>query len=100
MLLLFGIDILSVIVNSQILSTLTDVSLDNEFCRVMQRYWTFMAVKVAAHGCAYFASKDINLGIDSSGEWAWITQEGRLQLINNSTDILEEEKAILLSQDA
>ena len=97
--MLFGIDILNMTVNSQILSILTDVSLYHEFCRIIKRYWTFMAVKFALMGCVYFASKGINFGIDSSEEWAWITQEGRLPLINNSTDLLEEEKVILLSQD-
>ena len=98
MLLLFGIDILSIIVNSQILSKLTDVKLYPELCRIMKGYWKLMAVIFALNSCAYFATTDINLGLDSTGEWAWINQEGRLQLINNSIYLSDEEKAILLSQ--
>ena len=98
MLLLFGIDIVSMIVNSKILSKFTDVSLYEELCRTMKRYWIFVAVRCAATSCIYFGSNDINLGIDPTGEWGWISQEGWLQLIHNTTDLLDEEKAILLSQ--
>ena len=98
MLLLFGIDILSLIVNSQILSRLTDVNLYEKSCETMKRYWTFMAIKFALYSFTHFATKDINLGMDTTGEWGWTTQEGRIQLINNSTDLTDEEKTILLSQ--
>ena len=96
MLLLFGIDILSVIVNFKILSKWTGIDLYEEFCMTMKRYWTVMAVKFAFNSCLYFGSKDVNFGVES--EWGWITQEGWIQLINNTSDIPDEEKAILLAQ--
>ena len=99
MLLLFGIDILCVILNSQILSTLTDVALYQEFCWTMKRYWKFMVVRLAWNSIGYFLTRDINMGVDLTGEFAWITQEGRVQLIRNSVDLLDDEKAMLLSQE-
>ena len=44
-----------------------------------------------------FATKDINLGMDSTGEWNWITNDGRVSFINGSTDLSNEEKALLLN---
>ena len=42
----------------------------------------------------FFASKDVNLGIDSSGKFEWITSEGRRNLIQNATYRDEEEKSM------
>ena len=43
-----------------------------------------------------YANRDINLGLDTTGEFGWITKEGRIQLIINSTDLSQEEKDLLL----
>ena len=83
------------IIYFQILSKLTGIDLYEELRKTMKRYWTVIAVKFAICSCGYFASKDVNLGVES--EWGWITQEGWVQLINNTTDIPDEEKAILLA---
>ena len=97
MLLLFGVDALSVLVNSFILSTLMSVSLFQECCRIMKRYWHFIAAKFALNMITLFAARDVNLGMDSTGEWNWITNVGRIDLINNSTDLPIEEKSLLLN---
>ena len=39
----------------------------------------------------YFVSIDVNFGADSSGKFEWITPEGRLNLIYNSTHFTAEE---------
>ena len=96
MLLLFGVDTISVIVNSLILKTLADIDLFQEFCRIMKNYWFVFAVRFGQIMCTQYATKDINLGMDFTGEFEWITKEGRLQLIVNSTELSEEEKAQLL----
>ena len=97
MLLLFGFDALCVLVNSFILSSLTDVSLLRECCRILKRYWHFISVKFTLKLILIFATKDINLGMDSTGKWNWITNEGRVRLINGSTVVSNEEKALLLN---
>ena len=97
MLVLFGFDALCVLANSFILSIWTDVSLLRECSRILNRYWQFISVKFARSMIIWFASKDINLGMDSTGEWNWITKDGRDSLINGSTVLSNEEKALLLN---
>ena len=45
---------------------------------------------------AYFIGSDINLGMDSSGAFRWITDNGRFGLIHESDYLTDEEKSILL----
>ena len=97
MLLLFGVDAFSVIVNSFILSTLSSVNLFRECCRIMKIYWHFIVVKFSFQMMIMFLTKDINLGMDLTGEWNWITNDGRIGLISNSTDLSIEEKSLLLN---
>ena len=85
MLLLFGADTFSVLVNFVMLSTLTNVDLFREFCRIMDRYWYFIAIEFA-------------MNMDSTGEFNWITNDGRISLINGSTDLSYDEKIMLLNQ--
>ena len=95
MILLFGVDVLSSLINSFVLSSFTNVSLFQEFCRIMKKYWHFFAVKFATNMYMMFATKDINLGMDSTGEFNWITNHGRIELINSSTELSPEEKTLL-----
>ena len=44
-----------------------------------------------------FATKDINLGMDSTGEFNWITNNGRIKLINGSIELSDEERTLLLN---
>ena len=97
MLLLFGVDILSMLVNSFTLSTLTNVTLFRECIRIMKRYWHYIAIKFAVNMISMFATKDINIGMDLTGEFKWITNEGRMDMINCSTDLSHKEKLLLLN---
>ena len=96
MLLLFGVDVLSMLANSVILSYLTNVILFREFCRIMKKYWHFIAMRFAFKLIQMFSTKDINLGMDATGEFNWITNSGRISLINSSTDLSYDEKSLLL----
>ena len=42
-----------------------------------------------------FATKDINIGMDLTGEFDWITDKGRINMINASTELSHEEKVLL-----
>ena len=97
MLLLFGVDAFSVLVNSFLLSILANVKFYRECCRIMKKYWHLMAVQFSIKMMVAFATKDINLGMDPTGEWNWITNDGRISLINNSIDLSNEEKYLLLN---
>ena len=96
MLLLFVVDTISVMINSFILGKLTDVNLFQEFCLILKKYWIFIAIRMGANMCVQYSTNDINLGMDSTGDFEWITNKGRFQLISNSTDLSEEEKAMLV----
>ena len=85
MILLFGVDALSAWVNTLILSTFTKLSFFQECCRIMERYWYFIAVKFALKLTTMLATKEINLGMDATGQWNWITNDGRINLINGSS---------------
>ena len=98
MFLLLGVDILSVLVNFFILSATASVDLFREICRIMKSYWHFIAVKFAEKMCLMFLIRDINLGMDTTGAFNWITNNGRTILINGSTDLSHEEKFMLLNQ--
>ena len=87
MLLLFGVDTLSILVNGLILFILTNVILIQEFNRIMAKYWHFIAIKFALGMITNFATKDINMGMDATVELRWITYDGRISLINSSNDL-------------
>ena len=95
--LLFGVDVLSLLINYFILSTMTNVNLFSECCRIMKKYWQFIAVDFATNMMIMFLTKDINLGMDSTRKFNWITKEGRIKFINESTDLSNEEKSLLLN---
>ena len=97
MILLFGFDIFSTLINSFVLSISTNIKLLREFCSIMKRYWHFFAIKYASNILLMFVIKDINLGMDTTGEFNWITNDGRIELINGSTDLSYEEKSVLLN---
>ena len=98
MALLFGFDGLSTLINYIILSTLTNVAFLREFCRIMKKYWHFIAVKFAYKMLIMFLIKDINFGIDATGKLDWITNDGRIKLINGSTDLSYQEKSLLFDE--
>ena len=91
--ILFAVDTVSVVVNSTLLWKVMNVDMFREFAAVLAKYWHFIAVKLAHLMARHFGSNDVNLGADISGKFEWITPEGRLNLIYNSTDLSDEEKS-------
>ena len=74
-----------------------NVNMIEEFCRVLTKYWFMIAVPLELSMSLYFATKDVNLGIDETHAYLWIRNEGRQQLINSSNDLTEIEKTMLLA---
>ena len=97
--ILFVVDLFSVIINSIWLWKVLNVSILLEFRRVLGKYWFFMATKLAFNMATYFATNDINLGMDRTWSFEWITEEGWKNLVKNSTDITDEEKSDILSNN-
>ena len=95
--LLFGVDCISVIVNMALLSKFGNVNLLQEFCKALKLFWMILAILLISEVTMYFGLNDITLARDMEMRFEWITTEGRLRFISNSTDLSDYEKAILSS---
>ena len=95
--ILFGIDTLNVLINSFLVWKFVNVSMLSEFARVLNRHWYPMAVCLAIYMVIYFVTTDINFGLDETRSFQWISNEGWINLVNNSNDLSKEEKENLLS---
>ena len=92
--ILLAVDTLSVIINALWLWKVANVNMAKEFCQMLNKHWFLIAFPLGLSMSLYFATTDINLGIDSTHSYTWITKEGRLFLIHNSSDLTDEEKAM------
>ena len=97
MIVLFVFDTFSVIVTSFVLWKVTNIDMLQKFCDEINKYWLFFIIKLGLSMSGYFGFTDINFGMDSTGNYLWITPEGRQNLIYNSTELTDEEKWILLA---
>ena len=95
--ILFAVDSLSVAINSIWIWKVLNANILLEFRRVLGKYWYFVAIKLAFHMATYFASNDINLGMDRTWRFEWISEEGWKNLVKNSTDITDEDMSEILS---
>ena len=87
--LLYIIDTISAAINSIVLWKVMKVNMLKEFREVVTKYWVFMLIKYSSTMSVYFASLDVNFGLDSSGKFKWITNEGRLSLIQNTSEPID-----------
>ena len=97
MVILFVFDVLSVLVTSGVLWKVASINMLQEFRDGIDKYWLFFIIKLGSFWAGYFALTDINLGMDSTWSFDWITPEGRRCLINNSIDLTDEEKMTLMT---
>ena len=95
MLVLLAFDTLSVIVTSIALWKLIKMNMVRETYELMSKYWWLIIISIAQSLVPYFASNDINFGVDNSGSFEWITSEGRQNLIYNSNYLSMQEKSLL-----
>ena len=95
---LFAFDTLSALINSFCLWKMLDINMFHEFCRVLEKYWFFMGVKLAFNVVTYLFANDINGGMDKTRAFHWISDEGWMNLVNRSNDLTNEEKAELITK--
>ena len=95
--LLFGVDCLSVLLNGIILAKFGNVNLFQEFCKVLNNYWMILAIVLVHLIVGYFALNDLSGANDMTNEFEWITTDGRIRMIQNSTYLSDDEKSILLA---
>ena len=97
--ILFGIDSLSVMINTFVLSKFGSVNLKEEFCEAMKKYWLFLTIQLGNTLTVYFGHNDISMGTDMTMKFSWISTTGRLRFIYNATDLNHDEKAVLLANN-
>ena len=90
--ILIAVDTVSVIINALWLWKIANVNMPKEFCQVINQYWFLIAFPLGLSTSLYFATTDINLGIDVTHSYTWRTNQGRLFLIHNSSNLTDEEK--------
>ena len=96
MALMLSFDLLAMVISGIFLWYSCNIDLFQFFCHMMDEYLMVFMVKLPTI-VMFFGVRDVNFGIDYTGEYSWITDEGRFQLICNSFHISEEEKSLLLA---
>ena len=99
MIQMFGVDIGGVMITGVTLWVLCKVNIFEEFCNIMKEYWFILALMLSEGFFQDFAQKDINVGFDFTFQFNWITEEGRMRLIENATDLSDYEKSLLLKNE-
>ena len=95
--LLFGIDLFCVILNTLYVSKFGRVDLIMQFSKLLENYWIVVVIQMMDGIVFYFGLNDINMGLDMTLKFDWITADGRAKFIYNATDLTDENKAMLLS---
>ena len=95
MILMFSFDLFAMIISGGFLNYFCKIALFQEFCNMINIHWPIFLVTLP-EVVMNFATRDINFGMDYTGEFQWINNEGRINLICNSTLISFEEKIMLL----
>ena len=98
MTILFSVDILSAVINSFWLQKAAETNIFQDFYRLLSKYWYFMVIKLAVRMTTYFATNDVNMGMDGTQSFQWTSQEGWMSLVNNSNVLTDKEKASLLQK--
>ena len=88
--------LVALLVNAIWLWIVAKIDIFQEFSRIFKNYWFFMAIGFANRFFVHFFANDINFGMDRTLRFEWITEEGKFQFIQNSTELTNEEKAFLL----
>ena len=86
---MFSLELCSVIVTAISLWMFINMNYFHVYCNVMEKYWHILAIKIAQPLAIFFLNNDINFGMDFTLEFDWITDEGRLRLVQNETSFLD-----------
>ena len=98
--ILFGVDLLSIMINSFCIWKAVKVDMISEFFRFLKSYWYMLALWLSSNMVAYFSSIDINMGNDATGSFQWISNDGWINLVNMSSVLGNEEKVELIANAA
>ena len=94
---LFAADTISMLFNALALWKFTGITFMREFCKIIKKYKSILAIKLSYAVFIFFVFNEINLGMDMSLRFDWITNKGRFDLYHNSTDLSEDERNLLIA---
>ena len=94
--LMFSFDVFVMAISQLFLWYFCNLNLFQAYCNMMDKYWMLFMVKLPAIAMN-FGTRDINFGLDYSGDFLWITNDSRLSIICNSAEISDREKSDLLA---
>ena len=89
---LFAIDLVCLSLNSIIIWIFSNVNIFQELCSVLQRYWYIMALKLINNLYFHFFANDVNLAMDWTKEFFWITNNKTITQMTNSAALGLDEK--------
>ena len=95
MILLFTIDLIGMILTGACLYQFCKLNVLQEICKVLKKYWWMIMLQLNAIA-TFLGTNDINFALDFTGNFQWITDDGRNDLIRNSSELTQDEKAKLL----
>ena len=98
MFILFAVDALSMAINSLCLWKMVSINIIQEYCRVVCNYWFFLVIYLSLNMTFYLVTTDVNFGMDGTQSFQWVSNEGWINLVNDSHDIAVNEKTQLLSK--
>ena len=93
---MFSIEVIAMILSAGVLYYYCKINFFKEFCIVMKKYWVILIVKLPVLAM-HFGYNDINFGLDYTMKFLWITNEGRLELIQDDVNLSEQEKIMLIN---
>ena len=93
---MFSIEVIAMILSAGVLYYYCKINFFKEFCIVMKKYWVILIVKLPVLAM-HFGYNDINFGLDYTMKFLWITDQGRLELIQDDVNLSELEKAMLIN---
>ena len=95
--ILFGVDTFSVLINSFCFWKAMNINMMSKFCQVLRKYWYFIAIFLSSLMVQYNATLDVNFGVDDTQAFQWISNEGWINLVNESKVLRNEEKVELMA---
>ena len=100
MFILLAVDTASFVITSFCIWKMTNLNIFQDFEEALGKYWLIMAIKLSYMIGLFFPGTDVNAGMDHGASFQWITEEGRLTLINKTSTLTGEEKSMLLANNS
>lgn len=100
MLMMFSIDLFAMLLSGTSIYYFCKINLFEEFCEMMKSYWMVLLVKLPGVVTSFCFERDVNLGMDDTQEFQWLSNEGKDEMICNAVELSGAEKLFLLKNSS